>query len=939
MNYKETINLPQTSFAMKANLAQREPQMLKDWAKNGLYTAIREACAGREKFVLHDGPPYANGSIHIGHAVNKILKDAVVKSRLLFGFDAAYVPGWDCHGLPIELKVEQKVGKVGVKVDAPTFRKKCREFANRQIDLQREDFKRLGVLGEWDTPYRTMDYAYEADIVRALAQIVENGHLLQGAKPVHWCFDCRSALAEAEIEYEPKVSPAIDVTFEIVDTLPADLGYELAAGERAYAVIWTTTPWTLPANQAVALNAELEYALVRDPQDSSRLLLFAADMLEGIYQRYGWDDEPNVVATAPGAVFERTLLQHPFYSERQVPLVLGDHVTTEAGTGAVHTAPGHGHEDFQVGRQYDLEVLNPVGAGGVFVDGTGLFAGEHVWKANDHIIEVCRERGALLKSEPFEHSYPHCWRHKSPTAFRVTPQWFISMDKNGLRDQALKAIPDVGWFPDWGEQRIAGMVENRPDWCLSRQRTWGVPIALFAHNETGAPHPDSVRMMREVADVIEQQGVDAWYELDASEMLGAEADQYHKVTDIMDVWFDSGVSHHAVLDRRAELQRPADIYLEGSDQHRGWFQSSLLSSVAMTGKAPYRQVLTHGFTVDADGRKMSKSVGNVVAPQQVMKTLGADVLRLWVAAADYRNEMSVSDEILRRVSDSYRRIRNTCRFLLGNLHGFDPAKDAIAFEDMLSLDQWAVRRAQEVQGEIQEAYTQYNFATVYQTLQHFCSQEMGALYLDVLKDRLYTMGADSRGRRSAQTAMFRVLEAMVRWMAPILSFTAEEIWALMPGERLRSVLASVWYDGWKDASDAKIASATWDRAFALRDIVNRHLEGMRREGHIGGALDADVVVYVDNTTRELLAPIEPELRFLLITSAARLADLDEELSQVGVVEADGFSVAIEARRSDSEKCVRCWHRREDVGQHAEHPELCGRCVENVVGEGEDRLHV
>ncbi|GJM09459.1 MAG: isoleucine--tRNA ligase [Lysobacteraceae bacterium] len=942
MDYKDTINLPKTSFPMKASLAQREPKMLADWEKNGLYQAIRSACEGRDKFVLHDGPPYANGSIHIGHAVNKILKDMVVKSRLMAGFDACYVPGWDCHGLPIELMVEKKVGKVGVKVDAATFRAKCRAYAEKQIDGQRADFKRLGVLGEWDNPYRTMDFAYEADIVRALAKIVENGHLEQGAKPVHWCFDCASALAEAEIEYQDKTSPAVDVAFPVVDVaaFAKTFGYQPADGESCAVVIWTTTPWTLPANQAVALNAEIDYALLR-LGNRPQLLMVAAELAEAMAQRWDEDASFEVLGTTSGESLDRLKVRHPFYEEREVPLVLGDHVTLEAGTGCVHTAPGHGQEDFAVGREYDLPILNPVGPRGVFTDETGLFGGQHVWKANDEIINALRERGALLYSGPFEHSYPHCWRHKTPTAFRVTPQWFISMDRAGLRKRAMEAVESVGWFPDWGEQRIAGMIENRPDWCLSRQRTWGVPIPLFVHEKTREVHPDSVELMRKVADRIESEGVDFWYELDPSELLGEVGSEYEKVTDIMDVWFDSGVSHHAVLDRRSALKRPANIYLEGSDQHRGWFQSSLLSSVAMTGEPPYRQVLTHGFTVDADGRKMSKSVGNVVAPQQVMNSLGADVLRLWVAAADYRNEMTVSDEILKRVSDSYRRIRNTCRFLLGNLHGFDPSTDCVAGSELLALDSWAVERARQIQSEIVEAFEQYNFMQIYQKLQHFCSQEMGAFYLDVIKDRLYTMAENAPARRSAQTAMYHVLEAMVRWMAPILSFTAEEIWSLMPGERAQSVLATTWYEQWdQERSDQALPDEAWARALTLRNLVNRHLEQMRKRGEIGSGLEAEVTVFVDEATHQALLPLVDELRFLLITSTAAMQPISSLASGDEEAESeDDVTVVVDARRSEAEKCVRCWHRRIDIGTVDEHPELCGRCATNLSEPGEIRRHV
>ena len=932
MDYKDTINLPQTPFAMKANLANREPGMVEAWEQAGLYAGIQQATAGRPVWILHDGPPYANGDIHMGHAVNKILKDMVVKSRLLAGYHSPYVPGWDCHGLPIELQVEKKVGKVGQKVDAATFRQKCREYADRQIDLQRDGFRRMGVLGDWFDPYTTKSFVYEADMIRALARIIEGGHLVQGAKPVNWCFDCGSALAEAEIEYRDKVSPAIDVLFGAVEpgALFAAFGIDPVEGETGIP-IWTTTPWTLPANQAVALNAQLEYVLVSGRRDGRTLnLVIARELLEPVVGRIGLEDTVELGA-ADGGRLEGLRLRHPFYA-REVPTILGDHVTTEAGTGAVHTAPGHGEEDFLVGLGYDLPVTNPVGPDGRYFDDVELFAGEFVWSANDHVLQVMSDNGTLLCDRPFEHSYPHCWRHKTPTAFRVTPQWFISMEKAALREQALAAISDVSWVPAWGEERIRGMVENRPDWCISRQRTWGVPITLFVDRQTRALHPDMVALMERIADHVEQHGVDSWYADDVFERCGVDPDQYEQVVDILDVWFDSGVSHHCVLDERDELRSPADLYLEGSDQHRGWFQSSLLSSVAMHGRAPYRQVLTHGFVVDAEGRKMSKSLGNVVSPIKVMNTLGADVMRLWVAAADYRGEMSVSDEILKRVSDAYRRIRNTARFLLGNLHGFTPA-NLLEPAQMLPLDRWAVARAAELQEEVKAAYENYQFLQVYQKVHNFCAFEMGAFYLDILKDRLYTTGRDSVARRSAQSAMYHVLEELVRWIAPILSFTAEEIWQLVPGEREQSVFMSTWYEGPGRIEGEAFGPEFWQRATALVETVKEAIEPRRASKEIGGSLDAEVFVAArSDAGRALLDAFGDELRFLLIVSDATIA-------AVGDAPADahrGDEFVVWVKKSEAAKCVRCWHRREDVGADPEHPELCGRCVENVAGNGEVR---
>jgi len=933
MDYKHTINLPSTAFPMKANLANREPQMLEQWEEQGLHARILEKTAGRPLFVLHDGPPYANGDIHIGHAVNKILKDLVVKSRQLSGFHAPYVPGWDCHGLPIEHQVEKKTGKVGHKVDAATFRKLCREYALKQIDRQRADFKRLGVLGDWDNPYQTLDFKYEANIVRSLAQIFAAGHITQGAKPVNWCFDCGSALAEAEIEYQQHTSPAIDVLFEAVDADAVLQPFGVSGFEGQVGIpIWTTTPWTLPANQAVALHADLDYVLLCGRWHDRDIAVVVAEALaEGFMERIGLQLQ-NRSGPVSGKALEGVMLQHPFYA-RPVPVILGEHVTTEAGTGAVHTAPGHGEEDFQVGRLYDLPVVNPVGSDGLFLPDTELFAGQFVWKANQSIIEELSERGRLLFHEAYQHSYPHCWRHKSPTAFRVTPQWFISMDKEGLRDAALTAIRSVHWIPSWGEERISKMIEGRPDWCISRQRTWGVPITVFIDKVSGELHPDTVAMMETIAGRIESDGVDYWFEDRVFTDLGVDPEQYERVTDILDVWFDSGVSHRCVLDEREELQRPADMYLEGSDQHRGWFHSSMLSSVAMHGIAPYRQVLTHGFTVDADGRKMSKSMGNVIAPQKVMNSLGADVLRLWVASADYRQEMSVSDEILRRVSDGYRRIRNTARFLLGNLDGFKH-EDLLKPSELLPLDRWAVDRAARLQAEITDAYEKCEFLQVYQKIHHFCAFDMGAFYLDIIKDRLYTTGRDSDARRSAQTAMHHVCEALVRWIAPILSFTAEEIWQLRD-TGMDSVFMSTWYDGLFEMPEPGEREC-WRDLMEARDVVSKSVETLRNTGAVGSSLACEVEIFADGDLYEALAWTGEELRFLLITSEARLSKLADKPAGVEATVLESGNMAVVVSASEHKKCVRCWHQREDVGRSQEHPGLCGRCISNIEGPGEVR---
>ncbi|MFT4197005.1 MAG: isoleucine--tRNA ligase [Pseudoxanthomonas sp.] len=937
-DYKATLHLPATEFPMRGDLPRREPDTLARWQREDLYGQLRANAAGRPLFVLHDGPPYANGVIHLGHAVNKILKDVIVKSRYLAGFDAPYVPGWDCHGLPIEIAVEKKWGKVGTRLDAAQFRQKCREYALEQIDVQRKDFKRLGVIGDWDNPYRTLDFRFEADEIRALAKIVGNGHLLRGAKPVHWCFDCGSALAEAEIEYADKVSPAIDVVYAARDpqALAAAFGASVPAGTEVTVPIWTTTPWTLPASLAVSVGAELDYVLVEGParDDAPRWLVLAAPLAERALARYGVVGA-RVHGSAKGAALEGIELAHPFYPERTIPLLLGEHVSAEDGTGAVHTAPGHGQEDYAVCRQYGLleryaaAQINPVDGRGVYLPGTPplgdiALEGVHVWKANELIVEGLRGNGSLLAFHPLSHSYPHCWRHKTPVIFRATPQWFISMEQAGLRRDALAAIGQVGWFPAWGQARIAAMIEGRPDWCISRQRTWGVPIALFVHRTTQEPHPRSVELMEQVALKVEQGGVDAWYALDPAELLGAEAADYEKVTDILDVWFDSGVTHEGVLLERG-FGKPADLYLEGSDQHRGWFQSSLLTGVAIDKAAPYRQCLTHGFTVDENGRKMSKSLGNGIEPQDIMKTLGADILRLWIASADYSNEMTLSQEILKRNADAYRRLRNTARFLLANLNGFDPAVHLRPLEDMVALDRWIVHRAWQVQEKVKAAYERYDFAAIVQALLNFCSVDLGSLYLDVTKDRLYTMPEDSRGRRSAQSAMYRIAEGFVRWIAPILSFTADEMWGYLPGKRLGNVLFATFYDGLAPLpADAPLTEADFDQLLALREQVAKVLEPMRAHGVIGAALDAEIAVSASPALAARWAPLADELRFLFISGDVT----------VSPVHAD--EVFVLAEPTAKPKCVRCWQRRADVGAYAAHPQLCGRCVDNLDGDGEDR---
>ncbi|ENC6705732.1 isoleucine--tRNA ligase [Vibrio harveyi] len=936
--YKDTLNLPETGFPMRGNLANREPEMLKRWYKEDLYGEIRKAKKGKKSFVLHDGPPYANGDIHIGHALNKILKDIIIKSKTLSGFDAPYIPGWDCHGLPIELMVEKKVGKPGQKVTAAEFREKCREYAAGQVEGQKESFKRLGIMGEWDKPYRTMDFATEANIIRALGKIASKGHLLKGFKPVHWCTDCGSALAEAEVEYKDKVSPSIDVRFKAADEAALLSKFELTEGHEGQGdvsiVIWTTTPWTLPANRAVCLRDDLEYVLIQTEGDNAERIIVAAELAKDVMDRAGIEHFHNL-GFAKGADLELSQFQHPFY-DFTVPAILGDHVTTDSGTGVVHTAPGHGQEDFAVGNKYNLEVANPVGSNGVYLPDTELFAGQHVFKANDAVVEVLKEKGALLHHHAYEHSYPHCWRHKTPIIFRATPQWFVSMDQAGLRAKALESIKNVEWMPEWGQSRIEGMIEGRPEWCISRQRTWGVPIALFVHKETAELHPNTLELIEKVALLVEEKGIQAWWDVDSAELLGDEADQYEKVLDTLDVWFDSGVTHFSVVDAREEYNgNSADLYLEGSDQHRGWFQSSLISSIAMKDEAPYKQVLTHGFVVDGHGRKMSKSIGNVVAPKDVTNKLGADILRLWVASTDYTGEVAVSDEILKRSADAYRRIRNTARFFLANLSGFNPETDIVPVEEMVALDRWAVGRALAAQEEIVKAYEEYNTHGVTQRLMQFCSIEMGSFYLDVIKDRQYTAKRGGNAQRSCQTALYYIVEALVRWMAPIMSFTADEIWNEMPGERDKFVFTGEWFDGlFGLAEGEELNNEFWTEIQAVRGAVNKLLEDARKEKTIGGALQAEVTLFADDALAAKINKLEDELRFVLLTSAAKVKSLNEKTDAAQATDIEGLFVEVAA--AEGEKCDRCWHHTPDVGTIEGHEKICGRCVSNVDGEGEVR---
>jgi isoleucyl-tRNA synthetase len=919
-DYKDTLNLPDTPFPMRGDLAKREPGWLAQWRDKKRYEQIRAASAGRPKFILHDGPPYANGDIHIGHAVNKILKDIIVKSKTLAGFDAPYVPGWDCHGLPIELQVEKTHGKA---IPAAQFRALCRDYAATQIERQKADFIRLGVLGDWDHPYRTMDFAFEAGIMRTLGTILANGYLYQGAKPVHWCVDCGSALAEAEVEYEDKISAAIDVAFEVVDN--ADFARRVGLpvmSEPVYAVIWTTTPWTLPANQAVSVQPDFTYDLIRTPKG---VLILAHELAEAALKRYDFESMERI-GQCSGSTLELLRLHHPFL-ERTVPLICGEHVTLEAGTGLVHTAPAHGVDDYQIGLKYQLAVDNPVGDDGKFFASIPLVGGQSVWQGNKTVVEALAASGHLLANEKLLHSYPHCWRHKTPIIFRATHQWFIGMDKTGadhisLRDNAMRAVDDTAFFPAWGRARLEAMMKNRPDWCVSRQRNWGVPMPLFVHKESGELHPRTAELIEAAAQRVEHTGIEAWFSLDAAELLGEDASAYKKVTDTLDVWFDSGVTHACVLKQRPELAYPADLYLEGSDQHRGWFQSSLLTGCATDGKAPYRALLTHGFVVDAKGHKMSKSKGNVVAPQKVMDTYGADILRLWVASTDYSGELTISDEILKRVADTYRRIRNTLRFLLANLADFDSAKHSLPVDEWVDLDRYAMVMLTEFQAEVLAAYERYEFHQIAQRLHHFCSEDLGGFYLDILKDRLYTTAADSHARRSAQNALHHITHALARLMAPFLSFTGEEVWQQLVHDADDSIFLHGWHTVPVPADAAQLGEQ-WPLIRTSLADVRKHLETLRAAGEIGSSLQAEVSLHASGDQYRTLAALGDDLRFVLITSAATLIEGEP---------------AILAQPSAQPKCERCWHYRSDVGSHAGHPGLCGRCHSNLFAQGETRHH-
>ena len=936
-DYKKTLNLPDTPFPMRGDLAKREPAWVKRWQETGLYRRLRAVAKGRPRFVLHDGPPYANGDIHIGHAVNKILKDMIVKSRTLAGFDAPYVPGWDCHGMPIEVQIEKKHGR---NLPAEETQRLSRAYAAEQIERQKVDFQRLGVLGDWERPYLTMAYGNEADEIRTLGRLLEAGFLYRGLKPVNWCFDCGSALAEAEVEYEDRKDPAIDVGFPFGDVhrIAGAFGLQRLDDRPGYAVIWTTTPWTIPANQALNVHPEHVYNLVDTPRG---YVVLAADLQEACLARYGLAG--TTVASVQGAALEGLAFRHPFY-DRLAPVYLGDYVTLEAGTGIVHSAPAYGVEDFESCRRYgmrDDEMLNPVQADGRYAASLPFFGGMSIWDANPKIVAKLREVGALFHEAPYVHSYMHCWRHKTPVILRATTQWFAGMDAvpgfggrkpaETLRRIALRGVEATEFFPDWGKARLHGMIANRPDWTLSRQRQWGVPMPFFIHKESGALHPRTPELLEEVARRVGQGGIEAWQRIEAAELLGAGAADYVKVKDTLDVWFDSGSTHQTVMggphgrERRigshyAETEFPADLYLEGSDQHRGWFHSSLLVSCMLNGVPPYRGLLTHGFVVDGSGRKMSKSLGNVIAPQEVSDTLGAEILRLWVGATDYSGELSISNEILKRVVEAYRRIRNTLRFLLANLSDYDPARHAMPVGDWVELDRYAVALTSDFQDELVAHYARYEFHHVVQKLQTFCSEDLGAFYLDVLKDRLYTTRADAAARRSAQNALHHVAHSLLRLMAPILSFTAEEASAVLTGKADDSVFFQTWH-ALPRVPEAAALIERWREIRAARAEVQKELEKLREAGKIGASLAAHVEIGASGGRYAALAALGDELRFVMITSQAAVRSGADE---------------IRAAPSPHQKCERCWHYRADVGADPAHPTICGRCASNLSGAGETR---
>ncbi|HLR81788.1 MAG TPA: isoleucine--tRNA ligase [Paenalcaligenes sp.] len=949
MDYKHTLNLPDTPFPMRGNLPKREPQWVAEWQENKVYEAIRKASAERPKFILHDGPPYANGDIHIGHAVNKILKDIIIKSRNMAGFDAQYIPGWDCHGMPIEIQIERKFGK---NLPVEEMQAKARTYAYEQIERQKKDFLRLGVLGEWDNPYLTMNYSNEADELRVLAQIMKKGFVFRGLKPVNWCFDCRSALAEAEVEYADRTDPSIYVAFPFADKDALAKAFDTDRIEDGAIVIWTTTPWTIPANQALNVHPDHEYALINldTPQEFGRQLILAKELVEPTLEELGIQGQ--VIATTSGKELEFIGFRHPLATadagyNRVSPVYCGDYVILDSGTGVVHSAPAYGVEDFVSCKEHgldDADILNPVQANGVYADSLPLFGGQFIWKANPAIVQALQGVGTLLKAEDTEHSYMHCWRHKTPVIYRATSQWFAGMDRDNstgrtLREMALEAVENTRFYPSWGKARLHSMIANRPDWTLSRQRQWGVPMGIFLHKETGELHPDTPALLEKVADLIEEHGIEIWQGIKAEDLIGADAQNYEKSKDTLDVWFDSGTTHATVMggdndphikgSHAQQLQWPADLYLEGSDQHRGWFHSSLLTGCMLYERAPYKALLTHGFVVDGKGHKMSKSVGNVVYPQKIADSLGAEILRLWVAATDYSGELFISDEILKRVVESYRRIRNTLKFLLGNLADFDPQENAVPVDDLLEIDRYALALTEQMQARALQHYEKYEFHPIVSRFQTFCSEDLGAFYLDILKDRLYTTKTDGLARRSAQTALYHITQALLRLMAPILTFTTEEAWQdlhLNAPDKPLTIFTEQYYSI-PLSSDSEALLEKWTAIRAIRSEVMREIEHVRSKGQIGSSLAAQLSIEAAGQDYELLKSLDDDLRFAFIVSAAKVQQGSNDEIQISVTP------------STDNKCERCWHHEPSIGQDSEHPTVCARCVTNIKGSGEQRSFV
>jgi isoleucyl-tRNA synthetase len=949
MDYKNTINLLETNFPMRGDLAKREPLMLEKWITQDRYQKIRQKAKGRKKFILHDGPPYANGQLHIGHASNKILKDIIIRSKTLAGYDAPFTPGWDCHGLPIELNIEKKYGK---NLSPKEFRDKCRSYADEQINLQKLDFIRLGVLGDWNNPYKTMNFSSEANIVRALGEVYKNGFMFRGFKPVHWCIECGSALAEAEVEYQEKVSPAIYVKFSLANNINQNLIkgylqdkkneiinqlYQINSNsnlveinpqfKNTAAIIWTTTPWTLPANQAICLGKEISYSLVKVADE---YLIIATDLVASVMNAISATPENfSIIANQLGENLGGALFVHPFLT-KEVPLIMGEHVTCDAGTGLVHTAPAHGVEDFKVGMEYNLEIANPVGDDGKFISSTLFFAGITVWQANSAIIEVLKNNAKLFHASKLNHSYPHCWRHKTPLIFRTTSQWFISMDKVGnkvdktLRELALGAVGQTKFFPEWGNARLESMIKNRPDWCISRQRSWGVPMTFFVHKETQELHPDSYMILQQVAQKIEQEGIDAWFDenLTAASLNIANANEYKKLSDTLDVWFDSGTTHFSVLKQRQELSFPADLYLEGSDQHRGWFQSSLLTSCAINAQAPYKQLLTHGFLVDGQGYKMSKSKGNIISIPDGVKRFGADILRLWAASIDYSGDIAFSEEIMKQITESYRRIRNTLRFLLANLVDFNYDKDALAIDKLVEVDQYALIKLNQLQQNIvTQLYTSYQFHSIVQELVIYCSEDLGGFYLDILKDRLYTAKTDSPARRSAQTAIYHLAKSLILMLSPILCFTADEAWAELMHDDEESTMYHLFHEVPIIAQEQEIITR-WNKVSEIRKIVLKELENSRVNGVIGSSLQAEIVIHANKETIDYLKQLKQDLKFAYMVSSVTLQESD--------------TIKVDVISSAKPKCERCWHYSATVGTNNEHATICDRCIDNLFKNGEIR---